>query len=409
LRRRGINEGLVGIIRSYLYEREVILEAEGKSKIKKISSGVPQGSVLGPTLWNVMYDDLLEIEQPQGVELVGFADDVAMVVVAKTERALMDTADTALLRVANWLNDKQLQLAPEKTEAILLTTKRKIQPIAFNVRGTIIGLSKAIKYLGVWLDTKLTFAEHVNQIVQKAGKTTTALMSLMPNIGGPRASRRKLLASVVHSQILYAAPVWHRIIENKKLISRLNSIQRVLCIRVCSGYRTVSLAATGVIAGIPPIGLMVLERKETFQGVPPKDARISLLTRWQAEWETGKFGRWTFTLIPNIQTWLERPYGEVDYFISQAISGHGCFRKYLYERNRADSSDCPYCGKLDDVEHTLFFCSRWEAERLEFLETSQTHFNAANMMANLLTSRETWEKAYKTIRNIIEIKEREAR
>lgn len=56
------------------------------------------------------------------------------------------------------------------------------------------------------MDTKCTFAAHVDYAVVKAEKTIAALSGLMPNIGGPTASR-KLLGSVINSTILYAAAV----------------------------------------------------------------------------------------------------------------------------------------------------------------------------------------------------------
>ncbi|XP_012281309.1 uncharacterized protein LOC105700220 [Orussus abietinus] len=58
---------------------------------------------------------LFRIEQPEGVTLIGFADDVAMMVVAKGEELLRSTANIALQRVSNWLQDRGLQLATEKT------------------------------------------------------------------------------------------------------------------------------------------------------------------------------------------------------------------------------------------------------------------------------------------------------
>lgn len=77
-----------------------------------------------------------------------------------------------------------------------------------NWQGIQFGLNKAITYLGVWLDTKLTFAEHINKTPEKAEKTSSALICLMSNIVGPRSSKRKLLASVVHGQVLlYMAPL----------------------------------------------------------------------------------------------------------------------------------------------------------------------------------------------------------
>lgn len=236
-----------------------------------------------------------------------------------------------------------------------------------------------------------------------------ALMNLMPNIGGPKSSKRRVLAGVVHSQLLYAAPVWHSAVNNGKLMKRLNKIQRRLCIRVCSGYRTISLAAAEVIAGIPPIKLLVLERTERFNGVTRREANDTLLSRWQEEWMQQTYGRWTRRLIPNIQTWLDRKHGEIDYYLCQALSGHGCFRKYLFDRLRADSERCTYCGQLDDVEHTLFFCVRWEAVREEFFRDTGSHLTEGNIINKLLLSEESWQRTYATIRSIIENKEREAR
>ncbi|KAG5868068.1 hypothetical protein JTB14_020741 [Gonioctena quinquepunctata] len=115
---------------------------------------------------------------------------------------------------------------------------RKIGPIIFNVQGKEVKPCGAIKYLGVWLDTKLTFAEHINKTIDKVEKTASALGSLMPNVGGPRAPKRLILASVVHLQLLYAAPVWHTVTANKKLTQRLIRVQRQMCLRVCSAYRT---------------------------------------------------------------------------------------------------------------------------------------------------------------------------
>ncbi|XP_074036343.1 uncharacterized protein [Leptinotarsa decemlineata] len=208
LRSRGIKESLIVIIASYLSEREIILETTEDRKLVRINSGVPQRSVLGPTLWNLLYDELFTIETPDGVNLVGFADDVALVVTAKKEKLLMNQANRALLRVSRWMKSKRLQLALQKTEAVLLTRKRKLKTIKFDVEGIIISPSKSIKYLGVWIDTKLTFTDHVNKSILKAEKTVNALSNLMPNVGGPKASKRRLLSSVVHSQILYGAPCW---------------------------------------------------------------------------------------------------------------------------------------------------------------------------------------------------------
>lgn len=409
LSQKNISSGLIGLIRSYLSRRRVLLEVDDTTKEIEINSGVPQGSVLGPTLWNVLYDDLLRLEYPEGVSVIGFADDIALVATDKNERILMDKVNAGLLIIARWMRQNLLELAPQKTEAIILTKKRKIPQISFNLLGNTIRPQNAIKYLGMWLDPKLTFAEHVNQIIKKAERTTAALAKLMPNMGGPRASKRKLLVSVIHSQLLYAAPVWHTITSSKKILAKLNRVQRKLCIRTCSGYRTISAVAAEVIAGIPPIKLLIIERNESYEGKSKKDARITLLDRWQEAWRTAVYGRWTWTIIPDIKTWLERAAGEVDYFLTQALSGHGCFRKYLHGRNRAESPECFYCKEEDDVEHTLFKCSEWREERQRYFQKTGKVFTVENLRTGLVSNQDDWNAIYSTVRAIIERKEKEWR
>ncbi|KAJ8938409.1 hypothetical protein NQ318_011992 [Aromia moschata] len=49
----------------------------------------------------------------------------------------------------------------------------------------------------------------------------------------------------------------------------------------------------------------------------------NLMYRWDDDWRNGQNGRWTYQLIPGVQAWIDRPYGEVDYFLTQALSGLG--------------------------------------------------------------------------------------
>ncbi|XP_033222788.1 uncharacterized protein LOC117176644 [Belonocnema kinseyi] len=160
----------------------------------------------------------------------------------------------------------------------------------------------------------------------------------------------EIVRNFVHSQLLYAAPVWHKAIKKKKHLRRkLERVQKVAGIRVASAYRTISTEGIGVIAEIPPIELLVQERVETYEGKPRKEAREDLMVKWQEKWMTGTHGRWTWHLLPKIQKWIERGHGETDYFLTQALSGHGCFREYLFKRKRAATDRCPYCNEVDDL------------------------------------------------------------
>jgi hypothetical protein len=77
-----VPEYLVRVMRNYLCDREII-HGKGHDAMK-LTSRVPQGSVLGPLLWSIMYDSLLTTRMAEGITLVGYADDVAIVGRART-------------------------------------------------------------------------------------------------------------------------------------------------------------------------------------------------------------------------------------------------------------------------------------------------------------------------------------
>ncbi|XP_033251211.1 uncharacterized protein LOC117190263 [Drosophila miranda] len=71
------------MVQSYFERRLLLYDTQAGTEEYEVSAGVPQGSVLGPTMWNAMYDGILRLSLPHGVNMVGFADDVAVLVVAK--------------------------------------------------------------------------------------------------------------------------------------------------------------------------------------------------------------------------------------------------------------------------------------------------------------------------------------
>ena len=124
---------------------------------------------------------------------------------------------------------------------------------------------KSIKYLGVQLDRRLSFGEHLQIATAKAIQCGAALTRLMPNIGGPREAKRRQVASVVNTKLLYAAPILTSALNNHAILKRLFSAQRGVVMRIVSSYRTVLTSAVLVLASVPPINLLVEESKDTFQ------------------------------------------------------------------------------------------------------------------------------------------------
>lgn len=71
------------------------------------------------------------------------------------------------------------------------------------------------------------------------------------------------MSNVTHSQMLYEAPICHKVTENQTMLKMLIRLQRLMCLRVCSAYITVSLNGAPLIAGLVPIGLKEELKKQS--------------------------------------------------------------------------------------------------------------------------------------------------
>lgn len=133
-----------------------------------------------------MYDGIFRLKVPEEARVVGFADDVAIVVRARELEDVQLYANEAIRSINHWLKSVNLDLAVHKTEAVLVSKKRKREFLKIQVGESEIRSKESIKYLGVMIDHRLNFKEHMEYTAKKAAGVANALSALMPNIGGPR-------------------------------------------------------------------------------------------------------------------------------------------------------------------------------------------------------------------------------
>lgn len=406
-----ISDHLVRCVVAFLTDRRV----KSGAILHKYNRGVPQGSVKGPTLWNVGYDGVLKLPYGNKVRALAYADDLLFVIEGGDDIEVISRAERTLKMMEEWIKPRGLEIAAQKTELLIVRGPRNTETIKINFMGEEILPKTEMKYLGVVFQKKLQFAKHVKYTAEKAAEKQAAFMRLMPNIGGPGYNKRRLLCGVVHSTLLYAAPVWREVLKIKEHKDTMTSVQRVALLRVISGYRTVSALAAQVVAGFPPIDLMVAERcfLYTIGGALPGNRRMAsrrTLRMWQQRWENSEqSASWTKRLIRKIEPWIECTHRTTGYFFTQFLTGHGSYGSFTKRIGKTEDDMCHVCQVKDDPEHMFFYCKRWEEERKALKVSIGRLPPTEEIIKTMIADKITWNLIFQYITVVMRRKESEDR
>lgn len=164
--------------RTYLNNRFQQVKFNNKwSKCLKTEYGVPQGSVLGPLLFTIYINDIVEV-CPEEYNIKMFADDTLLYVNGECSEEIERKANTILNIVEKWMCANKLKMNVSKTKFMIVRSVRKEQRGNIKLRcydGNVIERVDKIKHLGVIIDDRLQFKDHCDYMLKKIGKKTSFL------------------------------------------------------------------------------------------------------------------------------------------------------------------------------------------------------------------------------------------
>ena len=152
-------------VHSYLKNRmqRTKINPEYSSWIE-IMFGVPQGSILGPLLFNIFLCDLFLIME--NIDIARYADDNAPYTTGNSIEEVIQKLENAAKTLFQWFSDNQMKANLDKCH-FLCSSKREV---CLTIENQIIKNSKFEKLLGIKLQPKLNFNSHIHDICQKAGQ-----------------------------------------------------------------------------------------------------------------------------------------------------------------------------------------------------------------------------------------------
>ena len=191
-------------ISTYLKNRMQRVKIMGTSSDwATINRGVPQGSVLGPLLFNIFLNDLFYL--PLNSALVNYADDNHLCNSNKNLDVLQKELESDCARAVQWFTENQTTANSGKFQSILLS-RHNIETFNINIGDHIISRNNTLKILGITLDEKLNFNEHIRNICQTSSRQINALRRISKFLN--QQCREKVYKSFINANFGYCPLVW---------------------------------------------------------------------------------------------------------------------------------------------------------------------------------------------------------
>ena len=203
----GASKESTNLLASYLCDRKQRVKVASEfSSWKTIKKGVPQGSILGPVIFNCFMNDIFSDITSKNSTLFNYADDNSVGVKGRSKKSVQDILQLESKNIVNWCSRNQMEANPNKFQ-VIYSHDSDSEPFTNNINGSLIKGEPHVKLLGINIDTKLNFNYHISVICKRAAQQLNALKRLSAFLN--TNSRLLLYKYFIFSHFNYCPAVWH--------------------------------------------------------------------------------------------------------------------------------------------------------------------------------------------------------
>ena len=203
LKAYGLSDKANKLLESYLTMRKQRVKlGQTQSEWRELLKGVPQGSILGPLLFNIFMNDMYYCINE--CQLYGYADDNTLSKAANDVESLTRSLESDAASTLSWFENNHMCANPDKFQAIVLGMKNP-ETLNFQLGNIAIKSEDKVRLLGIDLDSKLNFNCHIHEICQKAARQINALKRLSKFL----TLESRIFRSFIMSNFNYCSLVWH--------------------------------------------------------------------------------------------------------------------------------------------------------------------------------------------------------
>lgn len=255
IRSYGISFDVTSWLKEFLTDRQqqVCINSSSSSYLP-VLSGVPQGSVIGPLLFLMFFDDVTksvpQIQGASGIKL--FADDTKLYATNSTDLQLYTD------QMISWMKEHQLSIAHQKCFSLCISkSKPKVPPPVFSIDSHPIPVLSLAKDLGIIVTDDLKWSTHIESITSKASACAYRILKCFKtrNIW----ILLRLFKTYVRPKLEYNTPVWCPHLD--KDVMKLESVQRVFLRKV---FMRCQIKFDSYIDRLQKVNLHSLERRRVI-------------------------------------------------------------------------------------------------------------------------------------------------
>ena len=269
LKAYGLSVSACQLISNYLScRRQRVRLGNVKSDWQLLKRGVPQGSVMGPLLFNIFKNDIFYFLEDHCI-LYNYADDDTICQSDFSISRLESKLSVAAVKATEWFKCNGMQANAPKFQVAFFTKSKEVNAIQVKIDQVVLISQPSVKLLGVTVDDKLGFTDHISTICKKAAIQVNGLKRLSSYLS--KESMFKIFVSFVVSNFLYCPLTWH--FCSKKDTRKVEKVQeralRILLNDIDSNYRILLQKSNRKSLYLTRLRLIVVEMYKIRYGMAP--------------------------------------------------------------------------------------------------------------------------------------------
>ena len=261
-------KNLYNLTKSYFSQRSASLSTNNIRLQREVTKGCPQGSCCGPGFWNIQYNSLLNLQYTRRTKVVAFADDLLLITRGQTIKEAENFSNVEMSKITVWSKENKVHFNEEKSKTMLILRRKHKEEkhIQIYLNNKLLAQVSTIKYLGIIIDDKFKFSQHISYAADKCAKLIHSLSrSAKISWGLKHEALKTIYKGAILPLLLYGAPIWTEAMKYEYNSRKYIRVQRLINIRMAKAYRTTSSEALCIVTGMTPITIKVEEAVKKYK------------------------------------------------------------------------------------------------------------------------------------------------